>query len=149
VVVVVVLAFMGEPVQWPMDFPSLLFPTEMVQKHQGLLFGKKVLTTDQWGDYLIFLNPGQKVYVDGRSDFYGPEVGNEYMRLLNGGWDWDKTLDKYGFETTLLPVEMAAAQLLKQRRDWQVVEDDGKHILLVHRPSRVLQAGKIPAEPRF
>ena len=47
-----------------------------------------MLTTDQWADYLIYTNPQQKVFVDGRSDFYGPEIGNDYIRLMNGQWDW-------------------------------------------------------------
>lgn len=130
--VVIALIFVNDPIRWPHDFPDLLFPTDMVHKHEDLLLGRRVLTTDQWGDYLIFLNPQQKVYADGRSDFYGPEIGNPYMRLLNGGWDWDQTLAKYQFDSALLPVEMAASQLLKRQPGWHVVEDNGKQILLVH-----------------
>jgi hypothetical protein len=33
----------------------------------------------------------------------------------------------------LIPVDTAAAQLLKQRPEWRVVADDGKEILLVLR----------------
>jgi hypothetical protein len=130
-VVFAALAIIDQPVRWPTDFPDVLFPTAIVHKHADKIFGQRVLTTDQWGDYLIYLDPKQKVYVDGRSDFYGPETGNEYIRLLNGGWDWDRTVDKYGFTTALFPVENAAAQLLKQRKDWRTVEDNGKQILFV------------------
>ena len=54
-----------------------LFPIAMVHAHEAEIVQSRVLTTDQWADYLIFLHPDeQKVFVDGRSDFYGPEVGN-------------------------------------------------------------------------
>src|SRR6185312_7463977 len=34
----------------------------------------RVFTYDQWGDYLIYrLYPKMKVFIDGRSDFYGPD----------------------------------------------------------------------------
>ena len=128
---VLALMVMGEPIKWPRDFPELLFPTKLIHAHEDIIFDKKVLTTDQWADYLIFLHPTQKVYVDGRSDFYGQEVGNEYIRLLNGGKDWAKTLETRGFETALISTDLALAQLLKQRSDWQVVAEEGKRILLV------------------
>jgi hypothetical protein len=131
--VVAVLAFIDQPVRWPTDFPGELFPTRIVHRHSDVLFGSRVLTTDQWGDYLIYLNPNHKVYVDGRSDFYGPETGNEYIRVVNGGVDWDQIMRKYQFSAVLVPVEMPIAQLLKQRPDWRVLEDNGKQVLLVKR----------------
>ncbi|HEV2199448.1 MAG TPA: hypothetical protein VGR73_06490 [Bryobacteraceae bacterium] len=135
---VVSLVAIGQPIKWPVDFPRQLFPVAMVHAHESEIAQARVLTTDQWGDYLIYLHPErQKVFVDGRSDFYGPEVGNEYIRLVNGGWDWDRLMNKYGFNLALLPVELPVVQLLKLRREWRVVEDDGKHILLVLRGTPV------------
>ena len=71
-----------------------------------------MLTTDQWADYLIYSNPKQKVFVDGRSDFYGPEIGNQYIHLMNGQWDWDQIHDEIRlYDVALLPVESSLAQL--------------------------------------
>lgn len=130
-----VLALMGAPIKWPQDFPDLIFPTAIVRAHSDLILRSRVLTTDQWGDYLIYINPAQKVFIDGRSDFYGPEVGNDYIRLSSGAWDWRQLLDKYRFDLVLLPVESALAQILKLAPDWRVVEDDGKRILLARSSS--------------
>ena len=65
---------------------------KMVHEHADLFKNARLMTTDQWADYMIYLNPSQKVFVDGRSDFYGPEVGNEYIHLMNGQWDWEKVM---------------------------------------------------------
>ena len=46
---------------------------------------------------------------------------------------WEKVIEKYRFNLVLIPVDTAAAQLLKQRPEWRVVADDGKEILLVLR----------------
>ena len=135
-VAVIVLVLIGEPlnsstrIKWPLDFPSVLFPVKMVHDHSDLILRSRVLTTDQWGDYLIYVNPAQKVFIDGRSDFYGPEVGNDYIHLTNGAWDWRELLEKYRFDLVLLPVESALPQILKLTPEWHVLEDDGKRILL-------------------
>jgi hypothetical protein len=136
-VALAVLILMGPPVtsitsiKWPQDFPEFVFPVKIVRAHSDLILRSRVLTTDQWADYLIYVNPAQKVFIDGRSDFYGPEVGNDYLRLTSGAWDWRQLADKYRFNLALLPVDSPLTQILKLTRDWRVVEDDGKRILLV------------------
>jgi len=140
-IAVAVLVLMGPPftsitsIKWPQDFPDLLFPTAIVHAHSDLILRSRVLTTDQWGDYLIYINPAQKVFIDGRSDFYGPEVGNDYLHLSNGSWDWQRLSDKYHFNLALLPTELPLSQILKLAPEWRVVEDDGKRILLVRSSS--------------
>jgi hypothetical protein len=131
VALVAALVATGAPVPWPKDFPDLNFPTELVHQHASQILASRVLTTDQWADYLIYVNPRQKVFVDGRSDFYGPETGNKYIRLVNGGPDWQDLMRQYNFNLALLPQEMAIVQLLKTQPDWRVEAEDGKRILLV------------------
>jgi hypothetical protein len=127
------LAAMGAPIKWPKDFPALIFPVKTIHAHEAQIFNTRLLTTDQWGDYLIYLNPQQKVYVDGRSDFYGAEIGNEYLRMTGGQWDWEQIMKKNGFTSVLLPSELPICQLLKRDPGWKVEEDSGKTILLVRR----------------
>ena len=97
-VAVAALAGVAAPIKWPTDFPEAIFPVKMVQQYGPEIFHHRVLTTDQWGDYLIYKDPTQKVFVDGRSDFYGPSVGNEYIKLVNGRWEWRDIRQKYNFE---------------------------------------------------
>jgi hypothetical protein len=130
---VAALACSGSAIAWPRDFPSAVFPTAMIHAHEQEILRSRVLTTDQWADYLIYLHPQQKVFVDGRSDFYGPEIGNQFLQVMGGQPGWEKVIEKYRFNLVLIPVDTAAAQLLKLRPEWRVVADDGKHILLVPR----------------
>ena len=124
------LLALQEPIRWPQDFPSQKFPTDLVRKHEGLIRESRLLTTDQWGDYILFHYwPAQKVFIDGRSDFYGPKIGNEYLRLSQGGWDWNQLLDRHGFTAALVPLEWPLAALLKQHRGWKVLSDDGKALV--------------------
>ena len=133
VAAVLALIVMGPPLPWPKDFPDAAFPVKMVHAHQKEFLASRVLTTDQWADYLIYTDPRTKVFVDGRSDFYGEEIGNQYLHMYGGNWDWSKLMKQYQFNLVLLPVESPLVQLLKITPDWRVEQDNGKEILLVHR----------------
>jgi len=131
VVALVVVMFLDAPLKWPRDFPSETFPTALVDGNAPLLQSGRLLTTDQWGDYIIFrFYPRAKVFVDGRSDFYGPSIGNDYIHLLHAGYGWRALLDRYRFQVALLPVDLPVTTVLKQDADWRVVADDHRAVVL-------------------
>jgi hypothetical protein len=115
-------------------FTSTFDPESFPERALPLLLGaetKHVFAEDQWGDYLIYhLYPRKKVFIDGRSDFYGDEFGERYLDLLNVKYDWQKTLDKYAVDTIVISPKFALATTLKISRDWRVVYDDGISIVL-------------------
>jgi len=91
-----------------------------------------VFTNDEWGDYLIYrLYPGRKVFVDGRSDFYGDDFENKYIDVLNVKYGWEQTLTGFGVDTILMPPSAPLSGALKESSRWRVVYDDG--IALVFR----------------
>ena len=136
---VLALIVTGKPIRWPTDFPKEMFPIDMIHAHETEIVQARLLTTDQWADYLIFLHPDQqRVFVDGRSDFYGPEVGNQYIHLLNANWDWYHVMKQYQFNLVMLPVEQPIVQILKQSPEWRVIQDDGKHILMARRGAQAM-----------
>ena len=87
----------------------------------------RIFTHDEWGDYLLYkLSPqGTKVFVDGRSDFYGEKLEMEYVGLMDVKYDWKETLAKYDVDTVLLPVHAALASAIKESNRWRVIYDDG------------------------
>lgn len=125
----VMVVLMGR--NWPLDFPGSTFPSAAVNRNLERLapaHGQmpRILTTDQWGDYLIYrLYPRQRVFVDGRSDFYAAGLGGQYLRLLNPAHDWQTILAQYEFRLALLPSVWPLVELLKQSPEWQVRYDDG------------------------
>ena len=124
---------------WPADYPEQMFPIQLIHGRAQLLAQSRLLTTDQWGDYLIFLNHRQqKVFVDGRSDFYGPEIGNQYLQMLQGQYQWKSLLDKHGFEHVLAPLDWPLVSLLKNDPGWRILDDTGKAVLF----ERVRTAGR-------
>jgi len=119
----------------PRDFPDNKFPVIAVQQNEAVIAAPgsapRILTSDQWADYLIYrFYPRCRVFVDGRSDFYGPEVGRQYLDLLNAAPGWQDRLDAWSFDLALLPVEWPLGQLLLRNPDWQVRYLDAQSVLL-------------------
>jgi hypothetical protein len=115
--------------RWPEDFHQG-FPNKMVAKYGDMLAGSRVLSTDQWGDYLIYhLYPRQRVFVDGRSDFYGEALCKDYLILMNATHKWESVLHRYGFDLILIPVKWPLSSVLKLSPKWRVIADDGDAIL--------------------
>jgi hypothetical protein len=86
----------------------------------------RVFTHDEWGDYLIYsLSKTHKVFVDGRSDFYGDDFEEKYVDVLNVKYGWQKTLAKFGVDTILMPPSAPLTGALKESSNWRVVYDDG------------------------
>ncbi|MBI5085737.1 MAG: hypothetical protein HZB13_14200, partial [Acidobacteria bacterium] len=121
---------------WPKDFPPSRFPIKMVEKHAELLVRSRVYAEDQWADYLIYrLSPRQKVFFDGRSDFYGEQISREYCMLMNGTHRWKELMAKYDFNAVLIRPDWPLASLLKEQPGWRVVDDDTKAILFERLPT--------------
>jgi hypothetical protein len=119
-------------------FTSTYDPKSFPESALSLLKGPEtqhIFAEDQWGDYLIYrLYPAKKVFIDGRSDFYGDKFGLGYLDLIGVKYDWQQTLDKYSIDTIVIAPRFALASTLKISRDWRVVYDDS--ISVVFRRNR-------------
>ncbi len=95
----------------------------------------RIFTNDVWGGYLIWrLYPSDKVFVDGRSDFYGSAFEEKYIDVLNVKYDWERILSGFGVDTILLPTNAPLAGALKESSRWHVVYDDG--VALIFRSTK-------------
>ena len=130
------------------EFPQDRFPVKACLAADDRLPGSRVFTTDQWGDYLIYrYYPRLKVFIDGRSDFYGPEVGKDYLRAMNSHHQWPQIFDRYGFDLALLPTDRPLATTIKTHPHWRVRYDDGKALLVERVTPAAVSAAARPARP--
>jgi hypothetical protein len=119
------------------DFPEGRFPVRAVEANARRLAPAnrtpRILTSDQWADYLIFrLYPRQQVFFDGRSDFYGPELGDEYRALLNAAPGWRQALERYRFDGALLPRDWPLIAMLDREAGWRRVYEDDSAVWFEH-----------------
>ena len=128
---------LGGWVRWPTDIYPLACPSNLIARHASQIESARILTPDQWGDYLIYhYYPRVRVFIDGRSDFYGERIIADYLKISKGQHDWKQLVEQYRFDMVLCPVDWALASLLKYQPDWLVVEDDGKVILFQREAAR-------------
>jgi hypothetical protein len=120
--------------EWPKDFPDR-YPAALIGRNLSTLSpagppAPRLFTSDEWGGYVIFrLFPQVRVFIDGRSDFYGPEIGNDYICLMRGCGRWSSIFDRWRFDTALLPVDWPLVEILKTRSEWLVADQDKQAIL--------------------
>lgn len=117
-------------ITWPRDFEKSLFPVELVSRQSAQLATARVFTTDQWGGYLVYRNhPRQKVFIDGRHNYYGERMVNEFVRIQSGHSSWKQLLDRYAFDTVMIPPGSALATLLAASPEWRAVDHDKQAVL--------------------
>jgi uncharacterized protein YceK len=113
------------PRRFRAEFDPKSFPAGAVETLRGYP-DARTFTYDQWGDYLIYRGyPQAKVFVDGRSDYYGAEFEGKVADVEQVKYDWERTLNGFAIDTILLPPRMALAGALKESRRWRLVYDDG------------------------
>ena len=122
------------PIAWPETFPEVKFPVALIEQHRSTIEGKRVLTTDEWGDYLAYrFYPQQRVFFDGRSDFYGEKLGRIYLSLMQGGADAEEQVERFQFDAVLVPREWPIQSALRRNAKWELVADGEKAVLLRRR----------------
>jgi len=127
---VVLLAVLPLGWTWPVDFPEGKFPAAILRKNAELISTSRIFTTDSWADYLTFhFYPRQKIFVDGRSDFFGQEISEDYVQILKGQYGWDTLMKRYDLRAALVPPQSALASLLRENPAWRLIDADSQAIL--------------------
>jgi len=130
-VIVVAVALFSRPQNWPKDLSEKYFPRTVAHQFADQLASSHVFTTDQWGDYLLWTGyPRQKVFMDGRSDFFGESIGREYATIMSAAPGWRQALDRHRVNMVLVPPETPLIELLSSDAHWQVLYRDKQSVLL-------------------
>jgi hypothetical protein len=120
---------------WPTDFPAAKFPVRAIATHEQLLRSQQVFTLDSWGDYLVYRHyPGQRVFFDGRTDYYGEAMSRDYKALLDGHPGWRERLAKYNVDAVFLPEESPLVGHLKADDGWEPLASVEGVAMLRRRP---------------
>jgi len=130
------------------EFSPKDFPVKAAEALRGPEFTTGVFSDDQWGGYLIYrLFPNHRVFIDGRSDFYGAGFDTKYQDIMNVKWNWEAVLNQFPVHTVLLPVADALAGALKLSPRWRPVYDDGTAIIFRRStPAGTLLAAAAPED---
>lgn len=116
--------------QWPTAFPGRFVPVDFIEKHHDLLASSRLFASDQIADYLIFRSyPKQRVFLDSRHNYYGEDIGNDYIAISSGSPRWKELLAKYNFDLILCEPGEPVSVLIQASGGWHVKDRTDKYIL--------------------
>jgi hypothetical protein len=93
-----------------------------------------------WGGYLILYLPERRVFMDGRNDFYGEELIDEFNKPDEVKPGWEDVFAKYHVGWTILPRTHPLCSLLALRIDWKQVYQDEVTAIYTRQPGKTQDA---------
>jgi len=133
------------PTRFRAEFDPKTFPAAAVDTLRADP-SARIFAYDQWGDYLIYrLYPRTRVFLDGRSDYYGADFEKDALAVERVNYDWEKTLTRFDIDTILLSPSAPLTGALKESSRWRLVYDDG--VAVVFRSARAARGATLPAGP--
>ncbi len=118
------------------DVLSNRFPVAAVQfvtAHPQAVRGE-MFNDYGWGGYLMLTMPAHRVFVDGRNDFYGPDLVREFSSVNTVGTNWETVLHKYDVGWTILPRAHPLNVLFSLRKDWTLAYADDVTAIYARKP---------------
>jgi hypothetical protein len=111
-------------------FPSEKLPVAASAVVASLPASARVFALDYFGGYLIYrFNGERKVFVDGRSDFYGKEIMERYLSLIHVTPGWTHEFNRWSFTHALLPPDSPLVAAL-EASGWREIYRDRTAVLL-------------------
>ena len=111
------------------EFNADIFPVQAIPLIEASP-ARNIFTYDQWGDYLIYrLYPSKRVFMDGRSDFYGDRFVTSIQHILGVQYDWSKQLRRFSVDMVVVKPDCALSTVLKTAPGWRMLFDDGKVLI--------------------
>jgi len=96
--------------------------------------GRRLFNGYSVGGYEIYkLYPQTRVFVDGRSDFYGDRFLEDYMTMLNARPGWETIFARYDPEVVLLPATTPLVGALRDTPGWYEAFTSPSAVVLVRR----------------
>lgn len=105
------------PDRWPVN------AVKFIQDHPEQFTGN-MLNQHIWGGYLMWVIPEHKVFVDGRTDFYGEAFIRNFLDITQLRPGWCEKLDASRVSWTLLTTDHPLTQVLALLPEWRRVYSD-------------------------
>ncbi len=120
------------PVPGGNAFSPRVFPVYAVDWALANSPGRRAFNYFPWGGYLLFrMWPGETVFIDGQTDFYGEALTRQYEKVITLGEGWEQVLARYDVDWVIMPPDSRLVRELRQDPLWtETYADDTAVILL-------------------
>jgi hypothetical protein len=111
------------------------FPLHVAQRARADGYGGRLFHDFVWGGYILYAWPEQKVYIDGGTDFYGPELMASHMNVVGLAPGWRKVLDRWEVDGVLMPTGASMLYELALDGIWHLRDCDATATFLDRTPA--------------
>lgn len=117
------------------EFSRGFFPIGAMETVGEMPPGQRVFNQFVWGGYLVYCcHPDIPVFIDGQTDFYGPELTAEYDQTIRGLPVWREVFEKYDIDWVLISPNTGLAQVLVESDDWSESYRDETSLVFARAP---------------
>ncbi|MGH7586457.1 MAG: hypothetical protein ACREMH_09445 [Gemmatimonadales bacterium] len=111
-------------------FDRYTFPVDLVEHARAREMKGRYFHEFTWGGYLLYAWPGQPIFIDGGTDFFGGSHLRSFP-AIRGMWPgWRDSLRAYDIDHALLGVRTPLAHELARDPGWGLVRCDVTGVLL-------------------
>ena len=100
------------------EFDGSVFPVRAVAEGRRQHLEGRLFSEFAWGGYLLYAWPGQKIFIDGGTDFFGEDIFREYVRIKQMNHGWRSLLAQRGISSMLLEREKPFTYELARGGGW-------------------------------
>ena len=97
------------------------------------LLGRRLMTDDAWGGYLILEWPQQKVFIDDRYDMYPVAITKDFIRFSDADRQWRDILEKYRIDVVVWKQDQPVVRLMDTDPTWEQLYKDKTAVVYVRR----------------
>lgn len=88
----------------------------------------RMLSSYNWGGYLIWRLPEYPVFVDGRTDLYGDEIIGDWLKVAQAEDGWQAVLERWQVRLVLIEPERPIASALASS-GWKLLRKGSNYVL--------------------
>ncbi|MFN8547415.1 MAG: hypothetical protein U0527_05445, partial [Candidatus Eisenbacteria bacterium] len=124
------------------------YPVEAARFVESRALPGPIFATMSASDYLLFVRPEEKSFIDGRLEVHSEEHYARYLTMLNGGEPFHRAAREFGFRTLVLPVMDAPNLISELRHDptWACVHVDDTAFVFARRDALPPNCAEITRE---
>jgi hypothetical protein len=116
------------------QFSTQVFPVRAVNWIENHPLKGNMFNEFNWGGYILYrLWPGQRVFIDSQSDFYGEVLTRQYSEILNGDGNWDGELRQYDISWIIVSPQTGLARATSANLNWQLAYRDPITVIYVRK----------------
>ncbi|MGD8277552.1 MAG: hypothetical protein PVH00_05975 [Gemmatimonadota bacterium] len=115
----------------PTGFDTHRFPVEAVAAARAAGLQGNIYNQFDWGGYLLYAWPEQRIFIDGMTDFLGNAVVRSYLAIDQLDPGWERELDRYDVSIVIVSPQARVVPALLRRGDWRTWHEDSTAVILV------------------